>query len=46
MSLFHGYEGFFVKRLKRLNRERIKKNGEATGRIFKKWLTRIKKSDF
>jgi hypothetical protein len=25
MSLFHGYEGFFVKRLKRLNRERIKK---------------------
>jgi hypothetical protein len=25
MPLFHGHEGFFVKRLKRLNRERIKK---------------------
>jgi hypothetical protein len=25
MSLFHGHEGFFVKRLKILNRERIKK---------------------
>jgi hypothetical protein len=25
MSLFHGHEGIFVKRLKILNRERIKK---------------------